>query len=78
MKTVSLTGAGHLREWFSYAATRVVRLKWPLTQINIGNAKELFVFFLYCLSDDNVIQAQVYMFDGQLDITKKKQTLIKN
>ena len=39
----------------------------------------LFVFCLYCLSDDNVIQAQVYMFDGQLDITlKKKQTLIKN
>ncbi|KAL9958854.1 hypothetical protein ACROYT_G035924, partial [Oculina patagonica] len=29
-KKVSVTGAGRLREWFSYAATRGVGDKWPL------------------------------------------------
>ena len=29
-KKVFVTGTGRLREWFSYAATRGERVKWPL------------------------------------------------
>ena len=38
-KKVSVTGAGRLREWFSYAATRGVGDRWPLTGTCPANNK---------------------------------------
>ena len=57
---VSVTGAGRLQQRFSYAATRDVKYRWPLTAacpVNIEDAKtfhriKLFLFlllFCYCL-----------------------------
>ena len=52
MKKVSISGAGHLQEWFSV---------WELAQlqISIENAKNLLVsVWLCCCSDNVVIQSQ--------------------
>ena len=52
MKKVSISGAGHLQEWFSV---------WELVQlqISIENAKNLLVsVWLCCCSDNVVIQSQ--------------------
>ncbi len=38
-KKVSVTGAGRLREWFSYAATSDVGERWPLTGACPANNK---------------------------------------
>ena len=48
MKKVSISGAGHLQEWFSV---------WELAQlqISIENAKNLLVSVLLCCCSDNVV-----------------------
>ena len=38
-KKMSVTGAGRLREWFSYAATRGAGDRWPLTGACPANNK---------------------------------------
>ena len=56
-ENVSVTGAGRLQQWFSYAATRDVKDRWPITgacPVNIGDTKtyhriKLFLLLLLLL-----------------------------